>query len=60
MEATLVLAELVRRIQFAAISGYVPRPLMRITMRPEQGMPTLVSARANARQNKHSASLVEV
>jgi cytochrome P450 len=43
IEATTVLAELVRRARFAADGRYVPEPVSRVTLRPRHGMPLLVT-----------------
>jgi cytochrome P450 len=44
METTALLAMLVRQLRFSADGGYTPRPVMRLTVRPDQGMPLRVHA----------------
>jgi cytochrome P450 len=45
IEAAVILATLVRRFRFAALPGHKPKPVARVTLRPEGGMPLLISAR---------------
>lgn len=48
LEATAILATLVRRTRLTAEPGHVPHPVLRITLRPEGGMPMRVSARSRS------------
>jgi cytochrome P450 len=45
MEAAAILAALVRRLRFELVPGQIVTPRMRVTLRPEGGMPLLVRAR---------------
>lgn len=45
MEAVAILATLVRRLEFSSEPAHVVRPNVRITLRPEGGMPLRVSGR---------------
>ncbi|MDQ0467175.1 cytochrome P450 [Labrys wisconsinensis] len=45
-EATLVLASLVRRFEFALVPGHTPEPVARLTLRSENGVRLLVRRRA--------------
>jgi cytochrome P450 len=54
LEATIVLATLVRRIRFEAPQAQSVRPILRITLRPEHGLPTLIHMRDMA-QDKCAA-----
>ena len=44
-EATLLLAELVRRFRFSPAPGHVPVPVARLTLRSENGVPLIVERR---------------
>lgn len=46
-EATLILASLCRRYRFAPVTGFVPRPIGRLTVRSENGISVRVSRREN-------------
>jgi cytochrome P450 len=52
MEATIVLASLVRSARFAAPEQQNIRPLLRITLRPENGLPTHVHVREKAGERR--------
>jgi cytochrome P450 len=41
----VVLATLVRSFRFAPVAGHKRKPVARVTLRPEGGMPLLISAR---------------
>ncbi|MFY9696695.1 MAG: cytochrome P450 [Xanthobacteraceae bacterium] len=45
IEATAVLATLIRAFRFHPVSGHKPKPLARVTLRPEGGMPLHVTPR---------------
>lgn len=45
IEATAILATLLRRARFEAVPGHVPMPLARVTLRPAGGMPLKVTMR---------------
>jgi cytochrome P450 len=45
LEATVVLASLVRAFRFKAVAGHKPHPVARVTLRPRGGMPLYVEAR---------------
>jgi len=45
MEATVILAKLVRAFRFRTLPGHRPKPLARVTLRPEGGMPLLIESR---------------
>jgi cytochrome P450 len=45
IEAAVILATLVRSFRFAPVAGHKPKPVARVTLRPEGGMPLLISAR---------------
>jgi cytochrome P450 len=45
IEAAVVLATLVRCFRFAPLAGHKPKPVARVTLRPEGGMPLMISAR---------------
>ena len=45
LEATVVLATLVRAFRVKSLPGHKPRPVARISLRPQGGMPLLVEAR---------------
>ncbi len=44
-EATLLLAELVRRFRFVPVPGHTPIPVARLTLRSENGVPLIVERR---------------
>ncbi len=44
-EATLLLAELVRRFRFKPVEGHVPDPVARLTLRSANGLPLIVERR---------------
>jgi cytochrome P450 len=44
-EATLLLAELVRRFKFTPVPGHTPVPVARLTLRSENGVPLIVERR---------------
>ena len=44
-EATLLLAELVRRYRFVPVPGHTPVPVARLTLRSENGVPLIVERR---------------
>jgi cytochrome P450 len=50
IEATAVLAELVRAYRFAPMPGYRPQILGHVTMRPHEGMPLFITPRGAARR----------
>ncbi|WP_394692402.1 cytochrome P450 [Hyphobacterium sp.] len=43
-EAVVILATLVRDLKFSVPDGFVPRPVMTVTLRPEDGLPLRVEA----------------
>src|SRR6202050_4758127 len=45
VEAAVILATLVRSFRFTPLAGHKPKPVARVTLRPEGGMPLLISAR---------------
>jgi len=45
LEATVILATLVRRIHFECLDGTNPMPLLRVTLRPRGGMPLKIKFR---------------
>jgi cytochrome P450 len=45
IEAAVILATLVRSFRFTPLAGHKPKPVARVTLRPEGGMPLLISAR---------------
>jgi cytochrome P450 len=45
IEATAILATLIRTLRFHAVPGHKPKPVARVTLRPLAGMPLLISAR---------------
>ncbi|HUC52383.1 MAG TPA: cytochrome P450 [Xanthobacteraceae bacterium] len=45
IEATAILATLVRAFRFHPVAGHKPRPVARVTLRPKGGMPLLVTPR---------------
>jgi hypothetical protein len=45
IEAAVILATVVRSFRFAPLAGHKPKPIARVTLRPEGGMPLLISAR---------------
>jgi cytochrome P450 len=45
MEATVILATLVRALRFAPLPGHKPKPVARVTLRPAGGMPLLIQPR---------------
>jgi cytochrome P450 len=45
IEATAILATLIRAFRFHAVSGHKPKPVARVTLRPQGGMPLLISQR---------------
>ncbi len=45
LEATVILATLVRAFRFKAVAAYKPMPIARVTLRPEGGMPLLIAPR---------------
>jgi cytochrome P450 len=48
IEATVVLAILVRAFRFKPVTGYRPRPIARVTLRPRGGMPLYLELRRRA------------
>jgi cytochrome P450 len=44
-EAMIVLARIVQSVSFSMVPGHVVRPLQRVTLRPEGGLPMRVAAR---------------
>jgi cytochrome P450 len=44
-EALIVLARIVQSVSFALVPGHVVKPLQRVTLRPEGGLPMRVAAR---------------
>jgi len=44
-EATIILATLVRDLAFSVPDGFVPKPVMTVTLRPEEGLPLTVRRR---------------
>jgi cytochrome P450 len=45
IEATMILATLVRGFRFSLLAGHKPKPVARVTLWPAGGMPLLISAR---------------
>jgi cytochrome P450 len=45
IEATVILATLVRALQFRPLAGHKPKPIARVTLRPAGGLPLLVAQR---------------
>ncbi len=45
IEATAILATLVRDLRFHPLAGHKPKPLARVTLRPKGGMPLLIAPR---------------
>jgi cytochrome P450 len=45
LEAIAVLATLIRAFRFHPVHGHKPKPLARVTLRPDGGMPLHVMAR---------------
>jgi cytochrome P450 len=45
IEATAILAVLIRACRFHAVPGHKPKPVARVTLRPQGGMPLLVTPR---------------
>ena len=45
LEATVVLASLVRAFRLQPLPGHKPKPVARVSLRPEGGMPLLVEVR---------------
>jgi cytochrome P450 len=45
IEAAAILATLVRAFRFHAVAGHKPKPVARVTLRPQGGMPLIVAAR---------------
>lgn len=45
IEATAILATLIRAFRFQPVPGHKPRPVARVTLRPKGGMPLLISPR---------------
>jgi cytochrome P450 len=45
IEATVILAVLVRAFRFHSLAAHKPKPVARVTLRPEGGMPLLIEAR---------------
>lgn len=45
IEATVILATLIRAFRFRPIAGHKPKPVARVTLRPAGGMPLLVDPR---------------
>jgi cytochrome P450 len=45
IEATAILATLIRAFRFHAVPGHKPKPVARVTLRPQGGMPLLISPR---------------
>jgi cytochrome P450 len=45
LEATVILATLVRAFRFRPMAGHRPHPLARVTLRPRGGMPLYVEGR---------------
>ena len=48
-EATLALAELLRRFEFSAVPGHSPEPVSRLTLRSANGLPLMVKRRKDRR-----------
>ena len=46
IEATAILATLLRRARFAPVEGHEPEPIARVTLLPRGGMPLKVSLRS--------------
>ena len=44
-EAVVILATLVRDLEFSVPEGFMPRPVMTVTLRPEEGLPLNVKRR---------------
>ena len=45
IEATAILATLIRHFRFHAVAGHKPQPVARVTLRPKGGMPLLITPR---------------
>jgi cytochrome P450 len=45
IEATAILATLIRAFRFHPVPGHKPKPVARVTLRPEGGMPLLIALR---------------
>jgi hypothetical protein len=45
IEATVVLAMLVRAFRFQPVPAHKPMPIARVTLRPRSGMPLFIEAR---------------
>jgi cytochrome P450 len=45
IEATVILAVLVRAFRFHSLAAHKPKPVARVTLRPAGGMPLLIAAR---------------
>ena len=45
MEATAILAQIIRHVEFKPHASTVPYPKSRITLRPEGGMPLMIYPR---------------
>jgi cytochrome P450 len=45
IEATAILATLIRDLRFHPLAGHKPQPIARVTLRPKGGMPLLVAPR---------------
>jgi cytochrome P450 len=45
IEATVILAVLVRAFRFQSLAAHKPKPVARVTLRPAGGMPLLIAAR---------------
>jgi cytochrome P450 len=45
IEATAILATLIRAFRFDPVPGHKPKPVARVTLRPKGGMPLLITAR---------------
>jgi cytochrome P450 len=54
IEAAVILAALVRAVQFRPVVGHRPQPVARVTLRPAGGMPLLVAARAQEGGGDHT------
>jgi len=45
LEAAVILATLVRAFRLRAVPGHKPRPIARVTLRPQGGMPIYIESR---------------
>ncbi|HEX3502249.1 MAG TPA: cytochrome P450 [Xanthobacteraceae bacterium] len=45
IEATAILATLIRALRFHPVPGHKPKPVARVTLRPKDGMPLLITPR---------------